>query len=487
MAAPTLYDHRGQRISAGSLYSGPRDDRVRRSTVIRDNYNNDFDQLVSHYDRNQLTTIGRALYANVGPVCGAINEIGTYSVGTAFQPVFIGDDVKWGKQATDWLAMWARNCDVRGEPYDLNTNLFLASVSIDRDGDVAVLLTYSEDETWPLLQFIPSHRIGTRFYASDGKVSKGPYKGLPVDNGIVFNRVGRPIALGILGDDPNGNDDAFVSLRDSALIYEPSWLAQGRGISGMAATVTDWRDADTVAHYTKQALKVISSIALVEHNETGSADPGEEQFSNETGTTAYGIATEEMDAGSVRYFRANSGANLQTIETNRPSVNSQEFMKNWVLRAAFSGLGWPIEFAFDASALTGPSVRLIIGKAERKVESRQKRLVALWRRVVTYALAKAIKSGRLPESNDWLAWDLTLPRMITIDYGRQSAATISELKAGITTLSEVCGEDGRDWRQVIRQRAAEQREIQEVAAQSGVDPRLIQDLGVAVSPTGVFE
>lgn len=479
MASPTLYDHTGRRVSAGSLYNGPRDDRLRRSTVIRDNYNQDISDMVSTYDRQQLTTIGRSLYSNVGPVFGAINEIGIYSVGTAFQPVFIGDDLNWGRDATDWLQGWFRNCDVRGEPYDLNLNLFLSSVCIDRDGDVAVLLTESEDGQWPLLQFIPSHRIGSRSYDFTGVVKNGPYRGLNSNNGVIFNRVGRPVALNILGDDPSGKDDAQISLRDSALIYEPNWFNQGRGICGMAATVSDWRDADTVSYYTKQALKVISSIALVEHNETGSADPGEEQFSNETGSTDYGVTMEEVDAGTVRYFRANSGANLQTLETNRPSVNSQEFMKNYVLRAAFSGLGWPIEFAFDASALTGPSVRLIIGKAERKVEARQKRLVALWRRVVTYALAKAIKSKRLKPSNDWLAWDLTLPRMITIDYGRQSAATIAELKAGITTLSEVCGEDGRDWRQVIRQRAAEQKEILEAASNAGIDPRSIQDLGIS--------
>jgi len=446
-----------------------------RSTYIPGTYNQDFEALVSEYDRTRLLSIGRALYSTVGPVFGCVNEIATYSVGTAFQPIFLGKDRAWGEQASAFLLQWMDNCDVRGQPYDLVTNLWLASVAMDRDGDVACVLTHDGDDDWPLLQFVPSHRIASRGW--DVIVKTGPYRGLKIKAGVIYNRQGRAVALNILGD--KKEDDAQVSMRDAALLFEPSWVDQGRGLSGMAATVREWQDADTVAHYTKEALKALASISIIEDNETGSADPsdpGFEHFSDGNGVVQTGVTVEDVAGGSIRYFRAKSGAGLKTLEHNRPSTNSQEFLKNWVLRAAFSGLGWPIEFAFDSSALNGPGVRLIIGKAARKVEARQRRLIALWLRVVPYALAKAIKSKRIPRSNEWLMWDMTLPRMLTVDYGRESAATLQELGAGTTNLSEVCGRDGRDWRDVVRARIEEQRFILDEAGSAGVDPGLISNL-----------
>jgi capsid protein len=121
-------------------------------------------------------------------------------------------------------------------------------------------------------------------------------------------------------------------------------------------------------------------------------------------------------------------------------------------------------------------VRLIIGKAARKVEARQRRLIALWLRVVPYALAKAIKSGRLARSDEWLMWDMTLPRMLTIDYGRESYATNAELRAGVTSMAEIVGREGRDWRDVLRSRIQEQRFIMDECASAGVDPATVSDL-----------
>lgn len=474
MSAPIILDHTGSpaRKAFGLYDTRP---TSQRNSYIPSVYNQDIEALVSEYDRTRLLSIGRALYATTGPVFGAVNEIATYSVGTAFQPIFIGEDQEWGQKAVEFLLQWYEVCDVRGQPYDLVTNLWLASVAIDRDGDVACILTHDGDDSWPLLQFIPSHRIATRDYT--GIMQSGSYRGLKTKAGVIYNKSGRPVAINITGETPA--DDRQISMRDAALIYEPQWVDQGRGISGMAATVREWQDVDSVSHYTKEALKALASIAVIEDTESGSADPnddGFEHFTEGNGVVASGVTVEDYYGGSVRYFKAKSGAGLKTLEHNRPAMNSQEFMKNWVLRAAFSGLGWPIEFAFDSSALTGPGVRLIIGKAARKVEARQRRLISLWLRVIPYALAKAIKTGRIPANKEWLSWDMTLPRMLTIDYGRESSATNLELRSGVTTMSEIVGRDGRDWRDVVRSRVNEQRFIMDECAKAGVEPSTVSDL-----------
>lgn len=478
---PILYGPTGKRVRAG-LYEGAQP-RLRRSTVIGSNYANDTSKLLSEYDRTQLLSMGRYLFANCGTLQAAVLEIGTYSVGTAFQPIYAGRDTAWGEEAKTWLEGWFENSDVRGAPFDLITSLFLASVAIDRDGDAACVLTRSVDGDWPFLQWIPSHRIGSRRTYVGDRVTDGPYQGLRTSHGVIFNAQGRSVAIRVLGDDTSGADDRDISLRDAVLLFEPLWFDQGRGIPAISAAVRDWQDALDIVSYEKTAIKAGSSIALIEDNEVGSADPGEVQFAEEpTEAGVGGVFAETFEEGSVRYFRAKSGAGLKPFEQKRPSSEVRDFLKNTVLRSAFAGLGWPFEFAFDASDLTGPAVRMILGKADRKVRARQRRLISLWMRVVTYALAKAMKSGAISRSDDWLAWDMTLPRMVSIDLGRDGRAAIEGLKSGTTTLSEITGEAGLDWRQVIRQKAVEARAIRDEAARVGVDPREIQDLALTAQP-----
>lgn len=480
-AQPIIFDHTGtparRRVGAHTLYDSSPSTR-RRSTYIPD-VAQDIETLVSSYDRNRLLSIGRALYSTMGVVTGALNSIATYAIGDAMRPFFTGKDQAFGAELLSFLDLWFANCNVQGAPYDFVTCLWLASVSIDRDGDVAIILTSSEDGEWPLIQLIPSHRIGNRTH--EPVVGSGPYKGLPIRQGVITSRSGRPVALNILGDDPA--DDKQVSLRDSMLVYEPSWVDQSRGIPGMASTVRDFLDSRTVTGYELDALKALSSVAVIEHNETGSADPdldpGTQHFADSgdaVNPPQTGITVEELDGGTIRYFRSNSGAGLSTLSHDRPNANAQEFLSGTVLRAAFSGLGWPIELAWNPSGLTGPAVRLTIGKAARKIENRQRRLYAVWQRCVTYAIAKAIKSKRLPRHKEWLAVDATFPRSLTIDAGRESAATLSEMKSGVTNLAEVVGKDGRDWRQVIDARVAEQVYIREACAKAGIDPSSVSDL-----------
>lgn len=419
-----------------------------------------------------MLSVGRYLYANIGAVSGAINEIGTYAVGEGWQPQYLGRNKAWGDRAEGWLFDWFKICDVRGNPYDFTTDLFLTSVSIDRCGDNFLLLTETEDG-YPMVQFIPAHRIGTRSGGSN-TVEKGEYKGLEICNGIVFNGYQRPVAVHVLGDDDRGIEDRYISARDGQLNFAPFWYDQGRGITSLSNAIRDWQDYRDIRDFEKLGIKTASETAVIENNERGSANPDQAKSHFETPDPSTGIVIENLEGGAIRYFRSNSGSGLSVLKSERPSVETQGFIQDQIMRGAFAGLGWPIELSWNPEKLGGANIRMIVEKAERAVKRRQKYLCLVWRRVTYYAIAKAMKIGALPHDPDWFLWDAQLPKSLTVDAGHQSKADIEEYRIGFKTLSEVYGKRGIDWQTALRQRIKEEKFLREECAAQGVKPEDIQ-------------
>lgn len=418
----------------------------------------------------QMMSVGRYLYANVGPVQGAVNERGTYAVGDAWIPRYGGRNSAWGDEAEAWLLNWFSICDVRGRPYDFLTDLFLTSVAIDRDGDNGMILTESAGG-YPMLQFVPAHRIGQRDYKE--KVEGGPYSGLKICNGVVFNEFQRAVAFLVLGDELDGSEDVFVSARDMQLNFSPTWFDQGRGITCLSHAIMDWRDYRDIRDFEKIGIKTASSIAISENNERGSADPGEEHFDTDADT---GLVTETLEGGAIRYFRSNSGSGLSVLKSERPSTETQTFIQDQIMRGAYSGMEWPIEFSWNPEKLGGANIRMIVEKAERTIKKRQKYLSPVFLRAVTYGIARAIKLGILKYDPDWFMWDAQLPKSLTVDAGHQSKADIEEYRIGFKTLSEIYGKRGLDWQEAIKQRVKERKFLVDECAKQGVNPDEIQML-----------
>lgn len=472
-----IVDKRGRPLAL-SLYEGGQQGAPLRRSQIFSSHATDTKKQVSAGDWKQMLSVGRYLYANIGAVAGAVNEIGTYAVGEGWQPQYLGRNKAWGDRAESWLSGWFDICDVRGTPYDFTTNLFLTSISIDRCGDNAVLLTETEDG-YPMVQFIPAHRIGTRSGGSK-TVETGEYRGLEICNGVVFNGYQRPVAYHILGDDPDGSEDKFRSARDGQLNFAPFWYDQGRGITSLSNAIRDWQDYRDIRDFEKVGIKTASETAVIENNERGSANPDQARSHFETDATS-GVVIENLEGGAIRYFRSNSGSGLSVLKSERPSVETQSFIQDQIMRGAFAGLGWPIELSWNPEKLGGANIRMIVEKAERAVKRRQKYLALVWRRVTYYAIAKAIKIGALPHDPDWFLWDAQLPKSLTVDAGHQSKADIEEYRIGFRTLSEVYGRRGLDWQTSLRQRIKEEKFFREECASAGLKPEEIRLL----TPNGV--
>ena len=404
-----------------------------------------------------LVSDSRKIYANVGPAKAAIDDRAMYSVGRSWLPKFEGENREWGETARNWLVdEWYPIAEVRGT--DFQSSLNLISIATDRDGDVFVLFTESEDG-YPQFQIIPAHMVGQR--NNEAVVKDGPYRGLAISHGVITNKVGRAVAYRVLGPDRDGKADTDISARDMVQIFDPTFTDQLRGFPAFTHALLDLKDLRMVQGYEKMAAAIASSIGLVEHNELGSADPGDPLVAlasrlNETGTTTTttDIVTSEHSGGMVKYFKSGSGGKLEQLENNRPGEGWERLM-NRLIRNACAGAGWPYELTWDSSALGGANVRLIVAKAMRSVEDRQDLLRPFARRFVGWAVAKQIKRGKLAASEDWWKWGFTLPARMSVDYGRDGNSVREDYKLGLSNLGDILAEEGRELHQHIKERAAE--------------------------------
>ncbi len=441
----------------------------------------DIDQLVPQQDHQTLVYVSRRLYANMGIVKGAIDQRAMYAVGRAWLPKFQGEDKEWGSQAADWLQNeWFSVCDVRGQSHDWQTGLYLDSVHIDRDGDVGIMLTET-DTGYPQIQRIPAHRIGGRYNVGvdpqTGLVTTGPWRGYRMVSGVIVNKQGRAIAYRILGDASDGSQDVDVSAQDLIFPYDPSWHEAQRGHPVFSHALNDLRDMLQSHDWERMAQLAMSSIALVEYNEDGGPDISDPMNAFGAGTTSGdSLTTQSLSGGLVRYFKSNSGGKLEGLRIDRPGDVWESFQDR-MIRSSLAGIPWPASMLWMATG-QGTAERADLQRADRAVQDRQDLLKPLARRMVGYAVSKAIKLGILPQykgkdAGGFLRWDFSTPPRISIDIGRDSKALIEGWRSGMQNHSGIITALGSDLRTHYAERAEEvalrKLAAQEASAKYGVE------------------
>lgn len=409
----------------------------------------DIDKLIPSQDRETLVSHSRRLYINFAPVGLAIDGRSTYAVGRAFAPIFGGKDKAWGEQATQWLSdIFYAIGDVRGGMHDLKTNFYTWSTSIDVDGDVFILLTETPNG-FPTYQGIPSHRIRTPQGMSDGDKMRGG----TLRDGIIYWPSGAPKEYAFC--DANGSLSEWIPSQNIIPLFDPQWQMQGRGIPSLTAAINDCRDMLQSIDWERLAMLQLSSISIIEYNDTGGPDP-DDPFSALNGAESGngGISVQSMDGGTVRYFKSNSGGKIETIQNNRPGNPFNDFHDR-LLRSAYASLRWPYAFYNGHQSGGGTAQRTEIAMAQRSIEDRQDILFYAARRLVGYAISKAIKRGDLPPSSEWYKWTFSTPPKLTIDDGRVAKELESKWKMGALNMRDIVSMHGKSLEDHYRERATE--------------------------------
>ena len=435
-----------------------------------------FDQLFPSRDQISLRDAGRTLYTNVSTVHATINQKASYSVGRGFVPMFGTDDKEWATQADKWIKKWYKRCNTRGNAYHLKKTLELISIALDRDGDIFILLTKSKTG-YPLLQLVDASRVGNR----DGETEmvNGRYKGAKIASGVITNKYSRPVAYKILGQDPDGKQDVVVPAQSMIHVFDPKWIDANRGLTCLVPCIDTYKNLASSTEYELLAQAIQGQMAIAVQSESGKADMSDPYGTNETGE----FLTETIEGGRIQYFDSNGNGKIDMMTPSaRPSDQYQKFQKT-LSTEAIAAMGWSINIVLQSEG-SSSITRSEISKVQKSIEARQSILRDVAYSLVTYALSCGITRGDIPAHEDYLNFEFSGTRSISIDLQRDSNARISEYNAGLRTLQDLISEEGKDWKQhgtdAIEEQAYLLMELDRIEAkynlEGRIDPRSVRML-----------
>ena len=433
--------------------------------------NADMMDLMTQNKERLLRSDARYIYTSNSTVSGAVMQKAgkVYGSSWRFQSHSVDQDfvkaVEADMEKIDGLL------DIRGPQYSWRRNVKLESKSIDVDGDFFILLTETPDG-FPQLQYLEAHRVGSMVYDCEGTVQRGPYKGLRIQNGIIYNEFARAVAYRVLSE--SGEDYQDVSARDMIHVTDPDWFSQGRGIPAIASGMLDWYDLAEVRDFEKIAQKVNAALTLKEKNATGTVDAANSIITGQK-TRSGNFQAQLMAGGTIRYLKHSD--DLEAHESNRPSDGFLKFTDK-IEAGAFYGMKWRREM-LDSSAVGGAGVRAFQRDINDCINDRFELLERYKKRVAVWIMAKRAKQGvyKLPE--DWYKCSFTKPREFTVDDGNARKADREDLRAGLASECDILARRGEDPIAFIEKRIEFILAKKKMAEAAGLDP---EELGTTALP-----
>jgi len=414
--------------------------------------NADIDRLIQSWDRRTVAALSNKLYANHFIIRTVANQRSDYSIGDAFQPIYAGDNDKVdGDEVAKFLRNdWYSRCEVRGGMNDFVDVLRLALLESDRAGDSFIMLTENRAKDWPMLQMIPSHRITSGISYDGSIVSEGRFKGSTLRDGVFYRGL-YPVGYRFFYGEEFTNDYTDIPADSIIHIKQNEWMEQGRGLPLFMHALESIKHALQSTDYERIRQMIISMIGLVEHNESGA--PEDDQVSTLKGegqiAVQDGITYQEYGAGTIRYFKANSGAKLEQLKHETPGTIWTDF-QNRLAQEAVNGASWAGAM-IGLHTGQGTAERAEIIRVRRTIVKLQTLMKKVARRCVSYAYAYLAKRDQLPLLTSPFAWDFTTPPRLTLDDGKEAAMMREGFKLGLVNLDEII--EGQSVEEFLRKRA----------------------------------
>lgn len=442
---------------------------------------------VSNIGRRVMLSLGRWLFSNFSTVRGALIEQAGFC-SSSYVAQYCGQNDVWGQQAEEWMAQHDKIIDVAGAPFNMRLYRRNLILSVLRDGDMGTVLVKTANG-YPMIQCIPAHRIGSRLSDDIVRDPNSPYDGARIIDGVIVNDQGAAIAYRVMSENPwDHTTFQDVSARDMFLSYIPEYVDQKRGWSCLGSSLFDWQDVKEYRQFELLAQKVGAAISLIEKNVEGEAAPGAPYLtvpsaSDNAAGNATGLVTEMHAGGTIRYIRSTDpNAAIEGFQNDRPSGNQQAF-EDKIVRSAFHGMNWSVDFSLDPSKVGRSEMRLILEKVNRVIAEKQDLLLLpACARIDGFRLSVAMqpisKGGIevLDYDPDWWKFDYQGPAKFTADAKNESDMAINEHRSGHRTMKRICADNAQYWEDVQDQLIAEEKRLQERCKAEGVNPDRIRVL-----------
>lgn len=307
-------------------------------------------------------------------------------------------------------------------------------------------------------------------------------------DGVLVNSDGR--ALKYRYTDP-GRENAVIIDAANVIhfgLFETSRSI--RGVSGFAHAVNKLIDVRELDNDQMLGIKAANQVGWYLKNADANAadlpiNGAKVKITNPLAamTGAQGAQTRDLTMEAIvgpggKVVELDRGQDLSIIHDERRHPNAQALINEFVRNCSW-GFDFPPEALWFLGSLTGPAVRYTIKSAERATKRYRKNLERNFcQRFWVYAVAKLMRQGMLRQCSDpqWWKCQWIQPESLTIDLGRDWAASIQGLQSGALSLAEFQAEAAMDWREQMRQRAEELEYAQKLVAEKRLDPSHIAAL-----------
>lgn len=432
----------------------------------------------SRFDADKATRVeiarkARYFEANNAIVNRLADLFEQYTVGPSGITVIpSSSDEKFNQSAAAEFEAWCKRCDFNGQ-LSFQAMQGLCARAWFIDGDAFILKTSDMGlPAEPRLQLIESHRV------ANPEETFGQSRS---HDGVALDSYGRPVGFWVDTAFPGAVNSVFQlkPAADVVHIWEPSRIGQLRGLSFLYPVLNDVHDLDDLGIFEMRAAKASADTTTVIYNEAGEisadqlSDIQRQRFDSSV-TNAEGTVSEEQRsqfyANSVggRTVVAFRGDKVEQFVSQRPSVAVQSFWDHIIAKICV-GVGMSKLLVFPQS-MQGTVVRADLDVCDAWFRARssvmQGKVVEVYQWWLKWAVQNVKSLANPPK--DYLNCTVRAPRSVKVDVGYDSAAVISELKAGIRTMESICAPMGEDWRNVARQSTAEAKFFRELSKESGV-------------------
>lgn len=375
------------------------------------------------------------------------------------------EDDELNQQIEDLWNEWCRprNCDVTGQ----QSFQEMQAMAIRRmlvDGGIIFIKTYTSDGLVPFcLQAREVDDLDTSLNVTPGLGRNR------VVGGIEMDQYNRPVAYYLKEYTPDGfwtGKSQRIEAQRIIFLWRKTRPSQIREMSPLAKTLPRVRDVNEFveAVSVKERILACLSVFITKQVPTGTLGRGivGGKTDNQSGYQQRTIAP-----GMIHELQPGEG--IQAVQPSGQATSAKDFISTQQ-RLAGAGQGLSYEaVSRDMSQVNYSSARQGLLEDQRTYMMWQQFLIEHFcREVYTEFLISAVLSGQIDIPDFWqnrkryLRHVWIAPGWSWIDPVKEVSANAKAIETGQDTLSRICAERGEDWRDVLKQRAAEIKLAQEL-------------------------
>lgn len=373
-------------------------------------------------------------------------------VGGGFKLQAKTDNEELNTQIEELFKLWSRpkNCDVtQQQSFNEIVQMIVRRKKVD--GGILIVMRYIDDGIVPLsLQLYEVDDLDTMVQSSSGK---------RIVNGIEYNEYNRPIAYYLKQYDPYGNyvgTSERVEARHVLFLFQKKRPSQLREMSELSSTLPRVRDMNQFMEAVSVKERVAALLAVLIKR----VIPGGTGLGRGTPEKRSGYNGKMLSPGMI--MELNPGDDVHVVQPPAQAANSAEFIR---LQQRLSGSSQGISYevaARDMSQVNYSSARQGLNEDQKTYLMQQQYLIDHYFIPIYEAfIESAILAGKLSikdfhsKKEAYLKHEWIAPGTKWIDPLKEANANKVALETNQTTLSEIAGSTGHDWREIINQRAKE--------------------------------